>query len=350
MTTSPRQRGFTLIELLVVIAIIAILIALLLPAVQQAREAARRTQCKNNLKQLGLALHNYHDVHNTFPYRMGGTNFTGTDGLNSNWGRGSGMIGLLPFIDQAPLFNQISSPQTIGGTSYPAFGPGPWHATYTPWTARIAMLVCPSDGNHAAANTLGDNSYAFCAGDSGDVNSRTPRGIFGNQSKIGMQSISDGTSNTVMMGERIFPRSANDIGMVAVVSSLTSASVVPNDCRVAYNTTTRQYNSSLTLRNFGGDRWGDGGAGVMAITTMLPINSPSCTATNHEAQPGVYSAGSQHTGGAHAVMADGAVRFISDNIDTGNLSVNSIGLSGQSPYGVWGALGTRASSEVVGEF
>lgn len=347
---NSRRRGFTLIELLVVIAIIAILIALLLPAVQQAREAARRSQCKNNLKQLGLALHNYHDVHNTFPYRMGGTNFTGTNGNDSNWGRGSGMIGLLPYFDQAPLYNQISSPLTVGATTFPAFGPGPWITTYPPWTTKIAVLVCPSDVNHAAANTLGDNSYAFSAGDSADVNSSSPRGLFGNISRIGMRDITDGSSNTVMMAERVFPARTNDIGMVAVPTTFTATSIIPSDCRATYNTTTRQYDSTLTLRNFGGDRWADGGAGVCAVTTILPINSPSCALTSHEAQPGIYSAGSRHTGGAHVLMADGAVRFVSENIDTGNLGVNAVGINTTSPYGVWGALGSRSGGEVVSEF
>src|SRR5215472_14104584 len=106
-----NKRGFTLIELLVVIAIIAVLVALLLPAVQQAREAARRAQCKNNMKQLGLALHNYHDVATVFPFEAGGTGWSGPG--TGNWGRLSGLVLLTPYLDQQGLWNQISTPMTV---------------------------------------------------------------------------------------------------------------------------------------------------------------------------------------------------------------------------------------------
>src|SRR5579863_732782 len=113
------RRAFTLIELLVVIAIIAVLVALLLPAVQQAREAARRSQCKNNLKQLGLALHNYHDAYGCFPFECGGTTdppgASGHTTGGNNWSRLSGTVVLLPFFDQAPLWNQIAGGGQPGG-------------------------------------------------------------------------------------------------------------------------------------------------------------------------------------------------------------------------------------------
>ncbi|MFG0332314.1 MAG: DUF1559 domain-containing protein [Maioricimonas sp. JB049] len=334
-----RRQGFTLIELLVVIAIIAILIALLLPAVQQAREAARRSQCKNNLKQLGLALHNYHDTYRVFPYRQGGTIQS-----THNWGRLSGFVGLLPYLDQAPLFNQISSELVVGGTTYPPMGPNPWNDSYPPWRQSISVLLCPSETSHIETDSSGRTTYGFVSGDTHAANATRPRGLFGWWSSSRFSDILDGSSNTIAMAEMKFPVGTGDIGHTAVDSNFT----VPTDCLATFNPTTRRYVVSTWAMT--GRRWPDGGAGSTAVTTTLPPNSPSCAHNNHNAQDGFYSAGSAHVGGCHVLMADGSVQFISENIDTGNLSVDATTVSGVSPYGVWGALGTKAGGEVISEF
>ncbi|HWL09389.1 MAG TPA: DUF1559 domain-containing protein [Planctomicrobium sp.] len=346
-----RQGGFTLIELLVVIAIIAILVALLLPAVQQAREAARRSQCKNNLKQLGLALHNYHDTYQMFPIRSGGTH-TGT---HYNDIRLSGMVGLLPYVDQSPLFQQISGSLTINTTTYPPMGPFPWTADYTPWTAKIPAFLCPSAGNNRLADTIGDNHYFFCGGDSVDMGGRdnvnlgrNPRGVFGYQMSSKIANITDGTSSTILMSERRIPVTTTDLGNTKYGAHATASA-----CRAT--ATGASYSSSSNLGGWVGSRWPDGGVTYAAFNTILPPNSPSCYfagTTNRDGDDGYHSAGSAHTGGAHVLMGDGAVRFVSDNIDSGNLgaSPRTADIPGQSPFGVWGALGSKNGGEVVGEF
>ena len=346
--------GFTLIELLVVIAIIAVLIALLLPAVQQAREAARRTQCKNNLKQLGLGLHNYHDVHKVFPYRQGGT--TGISDITGNRDRLSGMVGLLPNFDQAALYNQISSAfDNPGGLPSPAppGGPAPWNGgsatiNYSPWATLIPSLQCPSNGEHRGAANNGRNSYGFCSGDARNTNTNRPRGIFGTRSKTSMADIVDGSSNTIMMGEILYPVAARDLGH----ADQGVGSEFPNDCRAKFDQANREYITGVSAATTRGARWADGGASFSAVNTILPPNSPNCTLTSGDATDGIYSMGSRHTGGVQVLMGDGAVRFVSENINTGDLSASSTEstMSARSPYGVWGSLGTKAGGETVGEF
>jgi glycogen(starch) synthase len=153
MRVRKRVKGFTLVELLVVIAIIGILIALLLPAVQAAREAARRSQCTNNLKQFALAVHNYVDTYKVFPPKRAGTQSGGCTNCNGNFG--SGWMRLLPFYEQQALYDQWSSPQTFGGTAFPAYGPCPWGPSdvgYQPYYQQVGVLLCPSDGNAATKN------------------------------------------------------------------------------------------------------------------------------------------------------------------------------------------------------
>ena len=154
-----RRRGFTLVELLVVIAIIGILVALLLPAVQAAREAARRMQCTNNLKQLGLAVHNYHDTYKRLPARAGGTQ--GPTNLD-NQGWLSGWIVLLPFYEQTPMYDRITAGDLANGI--PPWGP-PTGNAWAAWMYRPGVPMCPSDSRRYDDTNLRLNNYCFSSGD-----------------------------------------------------------------------------------------------------------------------------------------------------------------------------------------
>ncbi len=363
---SSRRQGFTLIELLVVIAIIAILIALLLPAVQQAREAARRTQCKNNLKQFGLALHNYHDVYNRFCPRQGGSGSGSAPPVNVSTGGArtayAGHIFLLPYVEQANLYTTIMS-----------FSPNitPFNTWFWGKPAPEGFS-CPSDPGQVdpivAARTSGLNSYVYSAGDSvGDSQTnpgtnntillaRPTRGMFGALVCYGFRDCTDGTSNTVAMAERARATSGpRGQGLVVGVSPLTN----PAQCNALFNRQTKRYlidaaplnDSAPGYRPFGGNAF------FAAFSTAAPPNSAHCydgavVLNSVHWNPTLASASSYHVGGVQVLMCDGSVRFISENIDSGNqgATIPAITGSGPSPYGVWGALGTRDGGEVVGEF
>ncbi|MES2789749.1 MAG: DUF1559 domain-containing protein [Planctomycetota bacterium] len=326
------QRGFTLIELLVVIAIIAVLIALLLPAVQQAREAARRSQCKNNLKQLGLGLHNYLDTHSTFPpaYLV-----VTSPGFNV---QGMGVM-LLPFLDQAPLYNKYDS-KVPPITEASGFG----HSATT-IAANIAVIStpltvfqCPSTPSATKVYNVNGvvdaslpalswsaaqsdycvssgirNPYfslAYPSGTGSRAGALAAMSASGGSNKV--QNFTDGLSNTIMLGERV--------GGITIYNSRRQDQGIP---------------ASVSSVNGGG--WGDFLNGEQWPTGSLydgsvPSTGGPCiiNCTNARAT-GYYSF---HDGGAHFLLGDGAIRFISSNV------------SGQT----FVALITRAGGEVVGEF
>jgi prepilin-type N-terminal cleavage/methylation domain-containing protein len=365
MATSRRVRpGFTLIELLVVIAIIAILIALLLPAVQQAREAARRTQCKNNLKQLGLALHNYHDTFKVFPHRQGGTDPTPTE---SNRNEAGGTVFLLPYVDQAPLYNQIAKGGTFVNTQganevYPPFGPSPTccsgrEGRYPPWRVQLTVLKCPSAQNRPAGS-FGSTNYAFSMGDSAtNTRNSNSRGVFFFRSSVRISDITDGTSNTALMGEIAGGTDTGEVVGLGVATSQPYPALVdsPVLCKATANVTEKgRYNTGITTGGWRGERWCSGYSAHVAFNEILPPNSPSCVTDasfwQNEGR-GIFSATSKHTGGVHLLLGDGAIRFISENIDAGNSALpDPRTRGGKSPYGIWGSLGSVAGAETPGAF
>lgn len=350
------RRAFTLVELLVVIAIIGILVALLLPAVQAAREAARRMQCSNNLKQFGLAHHNYHDTYKSFVYRKGGTNAGGSTDLSNKYRR-SGFISLLPFLEQGPMWDQIKA----GGGSIAPEGPAGWRG-WGPWNQSPAVCVCPSDSGRAQTSRTQVNSYAFCIGDqiSGIRDDRTVRGVFGARNTVKIAAITDGTSNTILMSERIisggvsYQRNPWAVGPLQVlkthaiaIGNGTPVRSSPNSCFTVVDG--NYYADGTQVQGTWGKYWHDGQPMYVGFNTVLPPNSPACSEDggpwgdrNHLVIPPT----SDHPGGVNTLFADGSVTFISDTIDTGNLGVGQPD-NGPSRYGVWGSMGSKAGSDIT---
>jgi len=340
MVTRFRRRGFTLIELLVVIAIIAVLIALLLPAVQQAREAARRTQCRNNLKQLGLALHNYHDTFQMFPLsQLGGV--TG----QSDWRGHSAQVMILPYIDQSPIYNQYNMNVWSwwdGSKGTPMDGAG------MAGQSKIAAFRCPS--NPSAANGRPGNNYVVCEGANGGMfndgtgySSSKENGIFNIRTVVPIGGITDGTSNTIMASEQlVYSTGVNNDKLIALRQSVST----PGGWDGTFMTQaqlddwgSRCTTSSNGQRTETGQFWHVGVHEQSVFNVLLPPNSKYQNCTSHcggcaPDGTALVGARSLHTGGVTVLMADGAVRFVSDNIN----------------YPTWQYLGARNDGTSLGEF
>ena len=325
------RRGFTLIELLVVIAIIAILIAMLLPAVQHAREAARRSQCKNNFKQLGVAIHNYEQSTKKLPPHGGGK--------TQNGGVLSGIVMLLPYLDQAPLWKKIAGAPGQGGS--------PISATFPHPNSALPVLLCPSAPQPpppaSATASLGGpgRCYHFSLGDS-TFGSTVPRGPFSPLSgqTRAISDFRDGLSNSILAAEQ----SPSEWAIAAANDLLGGFNTIfttsPPTCLSFVVGGIYQYPYTHGHGRF----WAYGIPDAHAtIQTILPPNKPSCT--------WLSTASSRHVGGVHVVMADGSVRFINNSINAGDQTFDAANItSGPSPYGIWGALGTIAGREVATDF
>ncbi|MCC9629787.1 DUF1559 domain-containing protein [Blastopirellula sp. JC732] len=352
-----------MLELLVVIAILILLLMLLLPAGGHSIEASRRMNCSNNLKQLALAIHNYHDTFRSFPAAIGGTKLP-DDPMASNVGRLSGMVDLLPFLEQRNLHDQIRQPYSDSGKEFPAMGPAPWIADYPPWKLELDLLHCRS-AERKEKNELGQTNYAFCIGDRTrnlhtsrvDLPQDTRRGVFGADRTIRFQNITDGTSNTIMLGEIGNREKTLIVGQYVTMSSGRLLENPSRSAQFRLRDNSPYYADKFTLSDFGrGGRWADGSAGDSQFNTILPPNSPSCVVAAKEAGDGLYSLSGFHIKGAQVALADGSVRFIPEDIDCGDLTLptptqeelSQIGF--ESPYGVWGALGTANGGEVIGEY
>ncbi len=359
----PSRFGFTLIELLVVIAIIATLVAILLPAVQQAREAARRSTCKNNLKQIGLAIHNYHDTYSTFPPGYVWQGAPTTDVSSWSW-----TAFILPFVEQGAVYDKLQ----IGSvTCNQALADTVSGGKRDTMTQPVSVFRCPSDAGPdvvhnntwralnsvqvALTNYVGNNGFhgsssgnfsswiaLYGPGDpdtsSGPANpSADPTGIFWRNSDVRMRDVTDGLSNTILIGERCYE--LNNPSSTALHGSGTVAPL----------------NGTNNFHCGGGAMYGVGRVGTSTEeratvaaalgTGFPPINSTSCTDCNASwAKYDNCGRGfaSRHMGGSQFVFGDGSVHFLSENIDhkPGNNTVDS----------TYDRLTARNDGQVIGEF
>jgi len=352
MRDSPTPRrarpvGFTLIELLVVIAIIAVLIALLLPAVQSAREAARRAQCINNLKQIGIALHNYHTAMDSFPpgssvgpYAMGQT---------YNWNNWSAQALLLGYVEQGVVYNSINFSLAPFANNLDGGG-GTSGSANTALAIRINSFLCPSDPKAGQQFT---NSYQGSMGTTIGYQTQTKStGLFAETQGHNLRDVTDGTSNTVAFSETVVGDTGKanynyrgngllNVGggqnwyVLDISADVPNIMSVLNQCNTAYAAKSTSYDGWQCA----GEYWAWGTPGLTLFQTVVPPSStqyPWNTCRQDCAGCGVDSshivnASSFHPGGCNVLFCDGSVKFVKSS-----LAIQT-----------WWALGTLANGEVV---
>jgi len=352
------RSGFTLIELLVVIAIIAVLIGLLLPAVQAAREAARRAQCTNNLKQLGLAMHNYHDAHNTFPMGMS-MSWSSGYGRLQDWTNWSAHSLLLPYLEQSPLYNAANFSQSCCYADSIADS-----KNSTVYLTRIAGFLCPSDAQAGVSNI---NNYKGSIGTTVIGNWPPMNGLFSmsdyygaSRPTFGIRDATDGASNTIAFGEMLVgvagrgntyrgngvntggsnpfgkPASGTDVQQ----KPLAEFNAALAECNTAWQALPPGSTNGQGMKEYIGELWALGERAYTLFNTVIPPNSKQYPWGNCKVIGGKGSApgeatfskaSSNHPGGCNFTFGDGSVKFLKDTINTQ----------------VYWSLGTRAGGEVI---
>ncbi len=329
------RRGFTLIELLVVIAIIAILIALLLPAVQQAREAARRSQCLNNLKQIGIAIHNHHDARGRFPYgyqsKVWADDPTGT--VPAGHFRWSTLAELTPYLEQSVIYDKIDlTVPMIGGPDAQPTGEPPYavfnqNAPYV--RLAVPTFLCPSDPGERVSDDWGPVNYVSCAGtglnggDSADAD-----GTFYLNSETRFRDVTDGTSNTIFFSESTKGTGGTAPATAAEADPATDyRSLGTGDSLSAANCGTAPFKTDR------GRRWADGAFPSGLFNAFLTPNSDEFDCLRHS-NPAWKAARSRHTGGVNVLLGDGAARFVGENVN----------------IDTWRNLAARADGETIGPY
>lgn len=351
------MQRYSILQLLVLVTAIAVVLALVVIPLQRAREHARQMGCSTQLKQVALALHNYHSAYNHFPAAM-------TGNANSA-SRLSGLIWLTPYSEARHYWETISTPSSFNGLAYPPMGPSPQDENFPPWRTQLRVLQCPSDpswdgSNERVLKTLAKTNFAFSVGDRianlyqcqglDEV-----RGAFAPNQNTRLKDVTDGASHTVCLAEIATEHGRHLQGQFSI-GHPSSLADDPGSCFLSRDPARWLfYDSKQELSELGrGGAFADGSGGFSLVHTILPPNAPSCAIGKTEPYSGIFSAGSYHPGGCHIVLVDGAVRFISDTIDIGDPnrlkpSPRRVFASGgdtiASPYGVWGALGSRAGNE-----
>ncbi len=343
--TRAIRSGFTLIEILVVVAIIGILIALLLPAVQAAREAARRIQCTNNLKQMGLASHNYHTTHGCFPLGATLAICSLAPFERDSWNDWSLHAQILPMLDQQSAYDAINFDWAPWVTDTCTQGP---QINNTIWNIQIGTFMCPSDrlvGNVCTNNYQG--SYGASVLDSDQELQLGSSGLFTYQRCYRLDSVSDGSSNTLAFAEALVtslgpkPEAGRDGVCAPSTPGVYQYNVAANPAAVLAGLAScdASWNSGASFAFDGGRWWGLGANGWTMFNAVVTPNNKQhpwrgcrfditrCGLNNGP----INSATSPHPGGVNVTLADASVRFIKDGID----------------QRTWWALGTRAGGEVI---
>ncbi|MFH1918370.1 MAG: DUF1559 domain-containing protein [Planctomycetota bacterium] len=332
MATRSRDRGFTLVELLVVIAIIGILIALLLPAVQAAREAARRTSCINSLKQLGLALHHHHDVRKRFPYGYQVKPWPPDPTVPPGHFRWSVLAELTPFLEQTNVYKSLD-------LTYPLYGGRNQSPPYSVFPVnrfgvaqRVDTFLCPSDRFTRVYPGFGPANYAGCAGTgSNGGQAENADGVFYVNSRTKFADIRDGTSNTALMCESLLgPGGNREVYDRSSVDTQTMYAYILNPVS---SLTDSICHGATVWRTDRGAGWADGNYRHGLYNHWYPPNHSQPDCIRHSS-PGWRAARSRHPGGVNLLLADGSARFVSETIH----------------LDTWRALGSRDGAEVLTQF
>ena len=358
----------TVIGAIVLTICIAIVFSLGVMFLSKAREYTRVHRCRNNLRLLGLALHNYHSNYKSLPLAAGGSSGASkypsrlSRQRDSNRGRLSGFVALLPFLDQQAAWSKLTA-HNQGG--FPPMGPVPSYdpSQYKLWSLQFDVFLCPSDP--AVKRDFGLRSYMMNYGDAVDSVGRlfdesdedrvlrkaVGRGAFVSHFPIKFRDFVDGRSNTMMLSETMIGVANQYSGATVArgVDGLIEQPIKALDTAIAAQQPYRAGQATWPVGK--GSCWPEGSLVMNAFTTVLPPNGPSATLPR-DPESGCVSASSYHNSGVNVLMVNAAIRFVSNTIDVGDLTAASVSplhdnVGDESPYGVWGAMGTRAAVEIV---